>query len=153
VNLGVNILNLFIIFEIFFVIRPMVVHPGSLNSPVQECAKLLKLLEGKMEHFRKIQWILVMMLFGAVFCSGAMAQDDDEVTVLNTMIVAGSGTKTELLDTNASIHVLTLKDIQNSCQKSTAELIGSIPGVVNQKSGSQTYFSIRGTRTGMSYRF
>ncbi len=102
-----------------------------------------------MEHFRKIQWILVIMLFGAVFCSGAMAQDDD-VTVLNTMIVAGSGTKTELLDTNASIHVLTLKDIQNSGQRSTAELIASIPGVVNQKSGSQTYFSVRGTRTGMS---
>ena len=90
------------------------------------------------------------MMAGAVLCAGAMAQDGDDVTVLNTMIVAGSGTKTELLDTNASIHVLTLKDIQNSGQRSTAELISSIPGVVNQKSGSQTYFSVRGTRTGMS---
>ncbi len=103
-----------------------------------------------MKHFRKIQWSLVMMFFGAVFCSSSMAQDDDAVTVLNTMIVAGSGSKAELLDTNASIHVLTLKDIQNSGQTSTAELIASIPGVVNQKSGSQTYFSVRGTRTGMS---
>lgn len=103
-----------------------------------------------MKHFRKIQWSLVMMFFGAVFCSSSMAQDDDAVTVLNTMIVAGSGTKAELLDTNASIHVLNLKDIQNSGQTSTAELIASIPGVVNQKSGSQTYFSVRGTRTGMS---
>ena len=103
-----------------------------------------------MEQFRKIRFVFVMILFGAFFCSGAMAQDDEDVTVLNTVIVSASGTKSELLDTNASIHVLTLKDIQNSGQSSTAELISSIPGVVSQKSSSQTYFSIRGTRTGMS---
>ena len=105
-----------------------------------------------MKFFRRVQWVfVVMMLFGILLCAGAMAaQDEGDVTVLNTVIVSGSGTKTELLDTNASIHVLTLKDIQNSGQSSTAELISSIPGVVNQKSGSQTYFSVRGTRTGMS---
>lgn len=66
------------------------------------------------------------------------------------MIVKGSGQKTKLLDANAAIHVITAKDIKNSGQSSTAELISSIPGVVNQKAGSKTYFSIRGTRTGMS---
>ncbi|BBO92458.1 TonB-dependent receptor [Desulfosarcina ovata] len=75
---------------------------------------------------------------------------EEETTVLETLIVTGSGQKTKLLDTNASIHVINRKDIENSGLGNTAELISSIPGVVNQKSSSQTYFSIRGTRSGMS---
>ena len=74
----------------------------------------------------------------------ATAQDD--FTVLDTIVVTDSGTKQKLLQTNSAITVLTEKDIKNSGQTRTSELISSIPGVVNQKSGSKTYFSIRGTR-------
>lgn len=71
---------------------------------------------------------------------------EDEITVLDTIIVTDSGTKRKLLETNSAITVLTEKDIRNSGQTKTSELISSIPGVVNQKAGSTTYFSIRGTR-------
>ncbi len=99
------------------------------------------------------QWVIpalltsIFMLSQTAFVS---ASGEDEITVLETLIVTDSGLKTTLLNTNASIHVLTAKDIANSPQKSAAELISSIPGVINQKAGSQTYFSIRGTKTSMS---
>lgn len=99
------------------------------------------------------QWIIPALLTGIILLgqtAWAGAPGEDEITVLETIIVTDSGQKAKLLDTNASIHVWTAKDIENSGQKSAAELIASIPGVINQKAGSQTYFSIRGTRTGMS---
>ncbi len=95
---------------------------------------------------------LGVVLVNCLLCSSVWADSakPEESTVLETLIVTGSGQKTKLLDTNASIHVINRKEIENSGLGSTAEVISSIPGVVNQKSGSQTYFSIRGTRTGMS---
>jgi outer membrane cobalamin receptor len=74
----------------------------------------------------------------------ATAQDD--ITVLDTITVTDSGTRRKLLETNSAITVLTEKDIKNSGQTKTSELISSIPGVINQKTGSKTYLSIRGTR-------
>ncbi len=90
-------------------------------------------------------FIILCALF--ISASGAFCE---EATVLETMIVTDSGSKTKLLDTNASISVLTEKDIKNSGQTNTAALISSIPGVVNQKASSKTYFSIRGTRGTLS---
>ncbi|MFK5953198.1 MAG: TonB-dependent receptor plug domain-containing protein [Desulfobacterium sp.] len=98
-------------------------------------------------------WVIPALMVGILILgqpAWANSPIQDEVSVLESIIVTNSGQKTKLLDTNASIHVITAKDIRNSGQSSTAQLIASIPGVVNQKSGSQTYLSIRGTRTGMS---
>ena len=102
-----------------------------------------------MKTGRKQDLLLGILMVCCLACPPAWA-GVEETTVLETMIVNDSGRKTTLLDTNAAIHVITAKDIMNSGQSSTADLISSIPGVVNQKAGSQTYFSIRGTRTGMS---
>ena len=100
--------------------------------------------------------IALVVLTGLLFLPLAWAAEDElkdktgEVTVLDTIIVTDSGTKKTLLETNAAITVLTETDIQNSGQSKASEIISSIPGVVNQKAGSKTYFSIRGTRGTLS---
>ncbi|MBU2454690.1 MAG: TonB-dependent receptor plug domain-containing protein, partial [Proteobacteria bacterium] len=98
-----------------------------------------------MNLWEKIKWIWMIVLLSLVLSQPAWAAEDD-ITVLDTVIVTESGTKNKLLDTNASISVLTQKDIKNSGQRKTAEIIASIPGVINQKAGAKTYYSIRGTR-------
>lgn len=102
-----------------------------------------------MKTGKKENLILLILLLSSLICFDAMAETE-ETTVLETMIVNGSGQKSTLLNTNASIHVITAKDIMNSGQTTTKDLISSIPGVINQKSGSKTYFSVRGTKSGMS---
>lgn len=104
-----------------------------------------------MEMEKCILLVFVALILSSLVCTPAWAGSEDEgITVLESIIVTGSGEKTKLLDTNGSIHVITAKDIKNSGQNSTADLISNIPGVVNQKAGGRTYFSIRGTKTGMS---
>jgi len=105
--------------------------------------------EKNMTARKRIKWILLMSIFSLVLSQAVWAAEDD-VTVLDTVIVTDSGSKIKLLDTNASISVLTEKDIKNSGQIKASELISSIPGVINQKAGSKTYFSIRGTRSSLS---
>lgn len=102
-----------------------------------------------MRKGNRLKWIVIFVMCG-FFLYPSVWATENEITVLDTEIVTDSGKKSKLLNTNASIHVLTKKDIKNSGQSSIAELISSIPGIINQKSGSKTYFSIRGTRTGMS---
>lgn len=80
----------------------------------------------------------------------AAKESAEEISVLDTMIITGSTKQTTLLKTPGSITVLTAKDIRNSGQTKLAELLATIPGVVNQKSGSKTYFSIRGSRGTLS---
>ncbi len=100
--------------------------------------------------YYQINLFLISFAVVSLFLPQSAVAGDDEITVLDTMIVTESGTKRRLLDTNASISVLTEKDIKDSGQTRTADLISSIPGVVNQKAGSKTYFSIRGTRSSLS---
>ncbi len=102
-----------------------------------------------MKTVKKMKVLVAVLMISCLACLPAWA-DSEETTVLETMVVNNSGQKTKLLDTNASIHVITAKDIANSGQSSTADLISTIPGVVNQKSSSKTYFSVRGTRSTMS---
>ena len=83
------------------------------------------------------------MLSGILCCSAGAASEEtntEEISILETMIVTDSGQKSKLSDTNASIHVITAKDIMNSGQKSTVEAITSIPGVINQKFGSKNIY-------------
>lgn len=80
----------------------------------------------------------------------ALAENSNDSTILDTMVVTGSSQDSKLLDTPSSITVLTEKDLRHSGQTQLAELLATIPGVVSQKSGSKTYFSIRGTRGTLS---
>ena len=103
-----------------------------------------------------IRKLLCLSFLAAAALAGsfdnARAEDkpQEAATVLDTIIVTDSSKQAKLLDTPAAITVLSPKDIRNSGQTRLAELISSIPGVVNQKSGSKTYFSIRGTRGSLS---
>lgn len=102
-----------------------------------------------MKRFSRLKWIHLFVFLSMMIPPAAFAAEDD-TTVLDTVIVTDSGTKETLLNTSSAITVLTEKDIQNSGQSKTSELISAIPGVVNQKAGSKTYFSIRGTRGALS---
>lgn len=93
-----------------------------------------------------IYWIIQAILAGIILMNPCLATAQDDVTVLDTITVTDFGTKRKLLETNSAITVLTQKDIKNSGRTKTSELISSIPGVINQKTGSRTYLSIRGTR-------
>ena len=95
---------------------------------------------------KKIICRIILAALAVLVFNPCLTIAEDAVTVLDTIIVTDSGTKRKLLETNSAITVLTEKDIKNSGQTKTSELISSIPGVINQKAGSVTYFSIRGTR-------
>jgi outer membrane receptor protein involved in Fe transport len=97
----------------------------------------------------KIKCISAFIFIFMILAAGASAAEE-EVTVLDTLVVTESGSKEQLLYTTSAITVLTEKDIKNSGQTKTSELISAIPGVVNQKAGSVTYFSLRGTRGTLS---
>jgi outer membrane receptor protein involved in Fe transport len=60
--------------------------------------------------------------------------------------VTADSVKTTLLDTPSTINILTSEDIDNSGQRELTGIINSIPGVLDDGSGS-TYFSFRGTRS------
>lgn len=100
----------------------------------------------------RILCLAVILHIGTAWTTSpfAFADEEEETSVLDTIIVTGSVKEAKLVDTPASITVLTEKDIRNSGQNKLAELIASIPGVVNQRSGAKTYFGIRGTRGTLS---
>ncbi len=101
----------------------------------------------------KRMWKLAAIT-GTVIVAGlaqiAWAEKKEKISVLDTIIVTDSVKQTKLVDTPSAITVLTAEEIRNSGQARLADLISSIPGVINQKSGSKTYFSIRGTRGTLS---
>ncbi len=78
-----------------------------------------------------------------VFSSASLFAQDTE---LGKVIVTATGKKMKILDTNASISVITAKDIEKSGKKTAGALITMIPGVINQKGSSCTNISVRGTR-------
>ncbi len=93
-------------------------------------------------HLRAKGTTLIMSLLWVLSSASLFAQD----TELGKVIVTATGKKMKILDTNASISVITAKDIEESGKKTAGDLIGTIPGIINQKSGSGTKLSVRGTR-------
>ena len=70
------------------------------------------------------------------------------VTKLDEMIVTGSKKGATLLDTPASVSIITAEDIKKSGQDNLAAIISSVPGVINQSTTKdKTYFSFRGTKS------
>lgn len=71
-------------------------------------------------------------------------------TYLDEIIeVTTSKVDATLLETPATINIITAADIQNSGQRELSGIIASIPGVFDDGSGT-TYFNFRGTRSSMS---
>lgn len=90
--------------------------------------------------------VAALLASAGLFSMSSSVYADEDATILDTIVVTASGAKAKLLDTNAAVTILTEKDIKNSGQTKTVELLSAIPGVINQKAGSKTYLSIRGTR-------
>lgn len=106
-----------------------------------------------MEDWKKIMRRLLYLFFlflvlsfpGNAVHAESHENEKEDVTVLETIVVTDT-LKNKLVDIPSSITVLTEKDIENSGQTNLADLVSTIPGVINQKAGSRTYLSIRGTR-------
>jgi iron complex outermembrane recepter protein len=94
------------------------------------------------------------------FCSGcysnALAGENEETPVKKKAVratyldeiveVSADSVHSALMDTPSTISILTSEDMNNSGQREISGVINSIPGVMDDGSGS-TYFSFRGTRS------
>ena len=75
-------------------------------------------------------------------------QADTETHVLDEMVVT-STSKSKLVDTPASISVITAADLEQMGAKNITEALERIPGVYNTSSNNSS-LSIRGTRSSMA---
>jgi outer membrane receptor protein involved in Fe transport len=66
---------------------------------------------------------------------------------LEEIVVTATKKEVTLLETPATISIITAEDIENSGMKDIGAIISSVPGVLDDSSGFTTYFSFRGTRS------
>ena len=71
-------------------------------------------------------------------------------TYLNEVVVTGSKKQAKLINTPASISILTAKNIKEQGHKSLVDALRNIPGMNISRSSSSTYINIRGQRSSMS---
>lgn len=79
----------------------------------------------------------------------AAADDDKEPTHVMDEIIVTSTSKTTMIDTPASISIITAADLEQIGAKNISEALERIPGVYNTSS-SNTSLSIRGSRSSMA---
>jgi iron complex outermembrane receptor protein len=81
-------------------------------------------------------------------CAGAADESREEVHVLDEVVVSSTG-KTKMLDTPASISIITAAELEQMGAKNIIEALERIPGVYNT-SASRASLSIRGSRSSMA---
>lgn len=97
--------------------------------------------------------IIGLIVLGSILYGQGYAEEkdtDEKVTKLGTIVVTASKKETTLLETPATISIITAEDIERSGQKDIGAIISSVPGVIDDSSGAGTYFSFRGTRSSCS---
>jgi iron complex outermembrane receptor protein len=100
--------------------------------------------------YRNWIWILTLSLTVLAIppWAGADGQNQEAAHILDEVVVT-STSKTTMLDTPASISVVTAADLEQIGAKNIIEALERIPGVYNTSS-SRTSLSIRGTRSSMA---
>ncbi|GAB6905831.1 Predicted TonB-dependent receptor [Desulfosarcina cetonica] len=90
------------------------------------------------------------VMIGLLMCPLPVLADEDglQTHVLDEIVVT-STSKTKMIDTPASISVITAADLEQMGAKNIIEALERIPGVYNT-SASSTSLSIRGTRSSMA---
>ncbi len=91
------------------------------------------------------------ILLSISFLSGSYAYASEEKEKLHVMdeVVVTSASKTKMIDTPASISVITAEDLEEAGAKNIIEALEVVPGVFNT-SASRNSISIRGTRSSMA---
>ena len=74
----------------------------------------------------------------------ATAQEISDDLTLDTIVVTGSGTPTDLINAPASITVIDAEEIAESPAQDVRDLLRSVPGVTINHSGNQDKVQIRG---------
>lgn len=87
---------------------------------------------------------LVFLSTGPVFAQG----DECEIHELEEVVVTATH-KMKMLDTPASISIITAKELEEMGAKSIAEALRKIPGVID-KSAKDDAIAIRGTQSSMA---
>lgn len=99
----------------------------------------------KMLNKIKIVGVLVLgLIFGLTQFS--MAQEEEPFK-LEGMVVTTTKKEAKILDTPASITIITAKDIEESGCRSTAEVIGNIPSIIDLSMSESYTFDFRGTKS------
>lgn len=98
-------------------------------------------------------WIWVFLTTSMVFAPPPMSvaiadQKKEDIHIMDDVVVT-STSKTKMLDTPASISVITASELEKIGAKNIIEALERIPGVYNT-SASRTSLSIRGTRSSMA---
>jgi len=92
--------------------------------------------------------LIYVLLLVALPVLPVFAQENvEDTTVLGTVLVTDTGKKMKLLETNSAVTILTEKDIKNSGQTKTEDLLASVPGVTSQF-GNITIRGIRSSTSG-----
>lgn len=95
-----------------------------------------------------IMWLIIVGLI-LMFPLPVAADETGKLTHVLDEVVVTSTSKTKMIDTPASISVITAADLEKMGAKNIIEALERIPGVYNT-SASSTSLSIRGTRSSMA---
>ncbi len=89
----------------------------------------------------------VMLSLALTQAAFSQEENSDEAVYLEEIVVTTSEKKAKILNTNASIVVLTEEDIKDSGHRTVKDLLSSIPGITDVSSGWGQVFklSVRGT--------
>lgn len=97
-------------------------------------------------------WIALMLAAALLLANplqvGASEKENEKIHVMDDVVVT-STSKTKMLDTPASISVITAGDLEQIGANNIIEALERIPGVYNTSAG-RTSLSIRGTRSSMA---
>ncbi len=95
------------------------------------------------------RYFILIVLLILVFFANAEAQDKKQQKhKLDEIVVTATG-KSRVLNTPASISVITVEDLENTGAKSIIEVLEKIPGVIN-KTYNNDGIAIRGTQSSMA---
>jgi len=93
--------------------------------------------------------LVVFVILAVLFLPGlSKAQEEEEIYKMEEVVVTATH-KMKVLDTPASISIITAKELEEMGAKNIVEALKKIPGVVD-KSASQDALAIRGTESSMA---
>ncbi len=97
---------------------------------------------------------ILLLLVGNASLLSAQEENSNDDNMLGVVVVTDTGKKAKVLNTNASMTVLTAKDIKRSGHRTVLDLLGSIPGVTDISSGwGQVWrLSVRGTTPTVNWK-
>ncbi len=96
---------------------------------------------------KKVVATAVFLFCFGMFLDSSYAGEAEKILDLGQVVVTSTKKKVAVLDVPASVTIMSSEDIKNSGFQSTSELIGHLPGVIDQSTSDVYKYDFRGTKS------